>query len=385
MNKIKIAKKMGINHLMIKSIKGQQLNEHEIYSINNNEVRGLLRVEVVQKNNAFKLFYNISGFTSFRQYLRMPLTKKTFASMLQNILDCLLSVKKVFFHQQNMLMDFNYVMVNPATQKIYFVYVPIQGFEGEVSLRDFLLNIIQYCTFAPGEDTSYVKDYITILNSGINFSEFDLEEYIRGLFYKEDFKCSYKECPNCHTKLPKETSYCTQCGTKLLGNTGSFGKKGTYNPFEDEHEYMAPVEEKEVNNPKNSTQGLSDGTTVLGTDLGETTVLGSEELDKNTFPYLIREKNNEKIIVDKPTFRIGKEKKYCDYFVFDNNAVSRSHADIITRRHRYYIVDLNSTNKTYVDGKAIAIEKEVEIFDGSKLRLANEDFVFYIDDGSDGE
>ena len=123
----------------------------------------------------------------------------------------------------------------------------------------------------------------------------------------------------------------------------------------------------------------------MGADPGGTTVLGSEELDTPNFPYLIRNKNNEKIMVDKPSFRIGKERKYSDYFVSDNNAVSRSHADIITREKRYYIIDLNSTNKTYVDGRAIAIEKEIEIFDGTKLRLANEDFVFYIDDNKDGE
>lgn len=82
--------------------------------------------------------------------------------------------------------------------------------------------------------------------------------------------------------------------------------------------------------------------------------------------------------MDKPSFRIGKEKRYCDYFVSDNSAVSRSHADIVTKNKRYYITDLNSTNKTYVDGRAIPVEKEVEIFSGTKLRLANEDFVFYV-------
>ena len=338
MNKIKIAKKMGINHLMIKSLKGQQLNEHEIYSINNNEVRGLLRVEVFQKKNTFKLFYNVSGFNTLRQYLRTPLTKETFANLLQNILECLLSVEKAYFHQENMLMDFNQVMVNPATQKIYFVYVPIQGFENDISLRDFLLNIIQYSTFAQGEDNSYIKDYITILNSGINFSEFDLEEYIKELSGKKDKNNSYKECPNCHTKLAKETSYCTYCGAKVSGNTSNIGKRGRYNPFDEPEEDLMPVKEekKEILEEQkgNGTQGLSDGTTVLGNDSGGTTVLGSEELYKPNYPYLIREKNNEKILVNKPSFRIGKEKKYCDYFVFDNNAVSRSHADIITREHR---------------------------------------------------
>ena len=53
MNKVKIVKKMGTSQLMIKSLKGQQLSEHEVYSINNNEVRGLLHLDVVQKNNSF--------------------------------------------------------------------------------------------------------------------------------------------------------------------------------------------------------------------------------------------------------------------------------------------------------------------------------------------
>ena len=137
-------------------------------------------------------------------------------------------------------------------------------------------------------------------------------------------------------------------------------------------------EQTEVVIKKNNTQGLSSGTTVLGADYG-TTVLGSEELDEPVYPYLIREKNQEKIFVNKPSFRLGKEKAFCDYFIFDNNYVSRSHADIITRDGRYYIKDLNSTNKTYLDGRAIPIEKEIEIFSGAKIRLANEDFVFYIE------
>ena len=34
MNKVKIVKSKGISQLMIKSLKGQQLSEHEVYSIN---------------------------------------------------------------------------------------------------------------------------------------------------------------------------------------------------------------------------------------------------------------------------------------------------------------------------------------------------------------
>lgn len=93
-------------------------------------------------------------------------------------------------------------------------------------------------------------------------------------------------------------------------------------------------------------------------------------------PNLIRMKNNEKIIINKPVFRIGKEKSYVDYFVSDNTAVSRSHANIITRDSKYYVMDTNSTNHTYVNGKMIQSNIEVEIENGDKIRFGNEDFEF---------
>lgn len=380
MNKIKLANKLGLSQLIIKSLKGQQVSENEVYAINANKVPGLLHLDVVQKGSSFKLIYNITGFISLKEFLKTPLNKQLFAQILQNILANLKAVESAYFNQQYLLMDINQVYVNPNTQHIYFTYVPILMFESGTSLREFLLGIIQHGTFAPGEDNSYVRDYINILNSGINFSVFELEEYINKLIGQNSSRIQEVECPNCKIKLKKGTNYCHACGAKVSGNTGNTGK-GVYDPLADTKgkEIEETIEEEEVIVRKDNTQGLSDGTTVLGADPGGTTVLGSEELEAPVYPYLIREKVDEKISVNKPSFRIGSERKYVDYWVSDNSTVSRSHADIITREKRYFIIDLNSTNKTYVDGRAIPVEKEVELFDGTRVRLSNEDFVFHIE------
>ncbi len=381
MNKIKRKSKHGLSELVLIGVKGQQINENEVYSINSNKVEGVLHLDVERKGASFKLIYNITGFITLREYLATPLNKERFAKILNNILSNLKSIEKSYFNQQYLLMDFEWVMVNPATQNVYFVYVPIQLFESGTSLREFLLNIIQYATFAPGEDTSYVRDYINILNSGVKFSVFDLEQYVNRLLGKPVDTAQTIECPQCRTLVSKGTNFCGACGTKISGNTGNINRV-VYNPLQVEASSGAREAEEiteQESERKDNTQGLSDGTTVLGIEPGGTTVLGSEELYEDSYPYLVREKNGEKISINKPTFRIGKEKKYCDYFVADNSAVSRSHADIVTRVKRYYIIDLNSTNKTYVDGRAIPIEQELEIFSGTKIRLANEDFVFYIE------
>lgn len=120
-------------------------------------------------------------------------------------------------------------------------------------------------------------------------------------------------------------------------------------------------------------------TVVLNTArAGETTVLNKAVVEVQASPHLIRNKNNEKIILNKPVFRIGKEKSYVDYFISDNTAISRSHANIITRENEYFIMDTNSTNHTYVDGIMIPSNSEVSLTHGARVRLANEEFVFFV-------
>lgn len=125
-------------------------------------------------------------------------------------------------------------------------------------------------------------------------------------------------------------------------------------------------------------------TTVLSTGaetrIGETTVLSGESgmAAVEPRPYLIRTKYNERILIDKPVFRIGKEKSYVDYFVSDNTAVSRSHANIIEKGKDYYVVDTNSTNHTFVNGTMIQSNTETLIKPGDKIKLANEEFEFRI-------
>jgi hypothetical protein len=93
-------------------------------------------------------------------------------------------------------------------------------------------------------------------------------------------------------------------------------------------------------------------------------------------PYLIRVRNNEKVNLSKPVFRIGKERSFADYFIGDNTAVSRSHAEFISRGGEYYVADMNSTNHTYVNGEMLQGGVEARLAHGDKVKLADEEFEF---------
>lgn len=121
-------------------------------------------------------------------------------------------------------------------------------------------------------------------------------------------------------------------------------------------------------------------TVVLNAGMtGDTIVLNSSMVNNQVAtPHLIRSKNGQKVYINKPIFRIGKEKSYVDFFIGDNSAISRSHANILTREDKYFVVDTNSTNHTYIDGNILQSNSEYEIFHGTKLRFANEDFEFKV-------
>ena len=91
--------------------------------------------------------------------------------------------------------------------------------------------------------------------------------------------------------------------------------------------------------------------------------------------YLVRQSNNERVIIKKSLFRIGKEISKVDYCL-ENTSVSRVHAELMCIDDTFYIKDINSTNGTYKNSERIEPNKLYKIVHGDFIRIANEEFVF---------
>lgn len=102
------------------------------------------------------------------------------------------------------------------------------------------------------------------------------------------------------------------------------------------------------------------------------TLLGAPKVN----PYLIRVNTDERIMINKATFKIGKATRGVDYTISGNGAVSRQHAVIIQKSGVYYIKDNKSTNHTYVNGKIIMEGVEEILTHDSVIKLGDEEFRF---------
>ena len=95
-------------------------------------------------------------------------------------------------------------------------------------------------------------------------------------------------------------------------------------------------------------------------------------------PKLIRKKNGDVILLDKNHFKLRRKKDAVDYCIQGNNTVGRNHADIIKNEMGYCIIDNDSKNHTYINGRKITSGVPVVLKHADRVTLSNEEFVFYL-------
>lgn len=98
-------------------------------------------------------------------------------------------------------------------------------------------------------------------------------------------------------------------------------------------------------------------------------------------PYLIRKRTREKIVINRNLFKLGKEAAYVDYCISDNPTVSRNHADIVKKQDGYYLIDKNSLNHSFVNGKKLVADEYRKLENGCLIQLADEVFEFFVKNG----
>lgn len=175
-------------------------------------------------------------------------------------------------------------------------------------------------------------------------------------------------CPNCQNELSQDAKFCTRCGVKVMQVDMQPG-------FNDMQPGVTAVKTPRMQPVRQFGACMSCGA-KMESGIKFCTVCGARA--GGAMPYLIRFRNNDMIAVDCAEFVIGKKQGAVNYCIFDNRAVSRVHAAIINTGGQFCVMDMGSTNHTYVDGFPIPVHTQVPIEDGTKLCFANEEFEFRI-------
>lgn len=387
MSKLKVKFKDSQITVKSKLSKDEQINARELEILNSKIIRGIMKPTVEGEK---KLSYLSPGGIKLEAYLKKGITKNDFFLVIAQILEAVKSIGRNSFNINNLILNMKYVFVNEMTHELHFVYQPIYSSAISSDLAPFLYDVAYSVTLALNEDYKCVNNFIAYLKGLQAVSVINIEKYLLDVYpqiYKQvkrqkygqsEYLGSFKNGKDIYydiDKRRKPTPLADYDSASLFSEKND-KDEATSLLMEDVKDTPTSLLDDDNNEPTSLLVEDEDEATSLLIDDEATSLLS--EGPQITYPYLIRKNSFDRMDINKPVFRIGKERSYVDYFVANNNAVSRIHADIITKNNSFFVKDENSTNGTYVNGNRLSPNEEVQVFDGDIITFANEEFEFHI-------
>lgn len=300
--------------------------------------KGFIVCNYLNFNGYVRIVYDIDDKKSLSSVIK-NMSPNAFATMVLNIIEFILEIKGYGFINIECI-DFQpeYIYVDMSKLKPYFVYLPIKVISSTDSyqamenyFRESMVYLIKVHSNLQGKiGDGLIRELSNPLNSLEQIRD-NISSFMGLDFDDEEDALKFKE-------IDKEEIAHESLSEKL--------KK-------------IKMERKK----KNKATEVSMGTTVLTDNFTPRISLLSTNTDVT-----------DELVIDKREFVIGHKKEIVDGYV-DNISVSRKHCKVINRWDKNYLVDLNSANGTWVNGKKIKRETEVEIRPGDKIRLSNAEFI----------
>lgn len=349
----------------------ERLDEESLNSFLRKFIRGLLKTRIINRR---KLEYSGPIGISLYDRLKKPISKYDFFFIIEQFVALYEKMEMADLDINKIVTDIKRIYINETTKEIQFIYLPLMYVSKQVNLLDIMYNIVYAANPMVGQDDSYISQFNYFLQGLNKFEPKAIEKYILKIDRKVVNIIKKHGIGKSGFMTDKPRDYYAHYDNESEEATGLLDEEDT-GLLEDEEETGLLNEDTTLLEDEEATGLLNEDNTALLEDEEATGLL--QESSYVSYAILFRILTNETIQINKPVFRIGKEKSYCDYFVNNNNAVSRSHADIITRGRQYFIMDLNSTNKTFVNGIPIIPRQEEELHEGDCIKLGNEEFVFH--------
>lgn len=329
MSKLKVSIKKSTVTAMMKAGRKERINETELSQLARIKPCGIMHVTKTKKDS---VIYTCPANINLTDRLKKAISKYDFFFMIEQIVIMVEDVYNNGLNVNSVRFIMDDVYINEMTKEMYFIYFPIVGGQESADIVGFIENIIYTMTPVINEDTNYISRFMYYVRSFHGFNGNAIEKYI------------------------------------------SREERAVVNVLKNKAVTMQQTMQQQI--MQQVMQGSMDGTTVLSDDGISVQQIQQMQPVNYHFASLTRQVTGEKIELGKPSFVLGKNPEKSDYAVADNTNISRVHAVITMRNGRYYVMDQNSTNGTFINGRIIKAGQETEILPGDCLMLANEEFIF---------
>lgn len=336
------------------------IDEKELVFFERRCPRGFLKI---LENKKKKLEYIGPNAISIYERLKKPISSYEFFMIIEQVAYSTLLLQKNELMWNKVVWDVKNVFINQNTKEIQLIFLPFSKFSyTSATVMDFL-NTVSSLAFPEESNADFVSKFSFFIRGMKWYDPNALEKYVMGENRESVIVVNNKNLGDSGYMTDKPIDFYSHYDAKA-------GVENETMALVDDEATGLLTEEDDL-----ATALLVEDTFEEGTMLLSETNMGVPNIQPQPVNNVLRRiSNNEQIALNKAVFRLGKNAGSVDYCVA-NNAVSRNHADFISRGNNVFVVDLNSKNGTYVNGSIVPIQVEVPLTYGDVIKLANEDFI----------
>lgn len=359
---------------LILSSEGTEYEEsYEIEMIVQNAPEMFLPLHVLRVDGEIQLFYDISSRQPLSDCVeRARINAETIYALFEAIDRLKTEMKEYLLDPESAILDLRHIYVQEGT--FYFCYCPWEQRDVLNSFRGMLEEILGNLDY---HDTKAVELAYHLYQNACR-GNFEIASILKEHAEEKSKKMEQEVLPEINFQEPEPVKVCEEQEKQEKTKEGIFQKILKFFLKKEEPEEQLPETippKEEIPGPGEFYRGPDERRTeVLGGTAEQTVLL--DRMKAGTWRLRPLMPGYEEFCITEESFLVGKKKEAIDGYI-GRETISRIHSRLVVKEGRLYIADANSTNGTFVNGKALEPGTDVEIFQGDRILFADVGYECY--------
>lgn len=348
-------------------------------------IKGLLPCSLRYIDGDAYLYYDITSRQNVAQlFEKKPMTRQWILDFLWSMRRARQEMSRFLLEERNIVWFPQHIYQDLERKDFYFIYIPYcEENTGFGELMEYLIEHIDYQDEGLVEylyrayeqyemaGDAYLQDKI--------FEDAQCLEKVNELKKEEDAAGKQNSWDEDGEVVPEEE---TEKNVKERnGQQNPAGqnaeKKGLFNIWENRRKKDKQQRENYTRNLQLTMAGcaVAEETVYEEEDMGRTIYIEEKPETKETVHRLLSEEGKLLVILDQPSYTIGKKRGEAD-LVLNDLSISRLHAKIIKEDNGFYIEDMNSTNGTFKNGLQLQPYEKRKLEEGDEIMLGKTTVIY---------
>ena len=172
------------NYLVLRTCTDKTIINYQAQMLLNNKLNGLLEFNINYIGDVLNCFYNVTSKCTLASFMsRKHFSRDEFLITIHNIINNIYELKNYLLYDNNILLDENFIYVEPEFIDIYFVYLPFLDCKNDIKAF-FTKLIFTLVKFNDEYSDNYIQKILEVIKND-NFSLGSLKSLIEKLLGEE--------------------------------------------------------------------------------------------------------------------------------------------------------------------------------------------------------